>query len=83
MIKNYIQYDKTNSKVEDAEEIRKIESNINESIACFNIVRMSYLLELEKLRSKYGPVLEAILSSIQTDKSKLETLTESEVTIDE
>lgn len=83
MIKNYIAYSKGEIDVENPQEVEKLESNINKSIASFDVVRMSYLSEVSRLRNLYGPVLDAILSSIKSDKQKLETLTNSEVKLHE
>lgn len=83
MIKNYIAYSKGEIDVENPQEVEKLESNINKSIASFDVVRMSYLSEVSRLRNLYGPVLDAILSSIKSDKQKLETMTNSEVKLHE
>ena len=83
MIKNYIAYSKGEIDVENPQEVEKLESNINKSIASFDVVRMSYLSEVSRLRNLYGPVLAAILSSIKSDKQKLETMTNSEVKLHE
>lgn len=71
------------SHVTKEDEIHAAESKLNASISAFDAVRNSYLSDLNKLRDVYRPVFSQLLEDIKREKSALENLTGSKVTIHE